>query len=1415
MSHSFASITAAVLIEVIRDRHKAFLMEERDTDEFGRRFRLFSFQTMAKPGWASYVLFVFFFTAVITTSGQTVSPSFVPVASKVLSNSFVRCFFKDSKGYMWIGTEDGLIRYDGSNAYQYVHNPNDKSTIAHNAINTVVEGKDKQLWIGTAQGLCLYNRELDNFINVDSIKGNRNFLNNRYINVIEFDSRGRVWIGTHEGGINIYDPVKREFEYIMDPPQGGVLPSTNFINVLLNAGDTMWCASKGGLLLYDTRTKKRLPLNSLARFSSVQISTIVVDSAGNFWIAALSGQVTRLAPKHGGYEIQQVLSGEEFGHSANRILTLCLDSKGDILVGGENTGFSFVDKNTFKVNRLLADKNSTKRLPTNSIQSIYADDVGLVWIGTPDNGVFLLDNRKKKFGGKETVAKDFNFESKEVRSFAEDKQGNIWIGFYGEGLGMIDSKTHALREVKEINLKLGNKNFTSIICDRQGELWIGTAGNGVFKINPVTHKLANYSLRSEGFGNDQVSCLYEDKNGTVWAGTWGSGLFFHEKTSGKFVGFTEYDQPNHIPNTAYVSDILEDSQNTFWIGTLYGLYELQRKEGNSFAYRVHLPLNGSIKGAQIQALVEDGNKDLWVGTTEGLNLLEKGSSEFKVYPIEGGPVNTIRSMLADRHGNIWIGGNQGLSKFDISKKAFINYTPDDGLKSDNFQRKAALATSTGEFFFGSSNGFETFVPDSIGATAVRGKVVLSDLKINGQSVRPGAADSPLKRHISLTSSLELSYDQRSFVIDFVALDFSQSSSYSYCYKLEAFDKHWNCEGANHSATYTNIDPGEYVFLVKAANRDGEWSDSPLRLTITIRQVFWKSWWALCLYAGCVLLLIYILTKVRMERLRLKNEIAFEKRTLEQERTLSESKAQFFTNIAHEFRTPLSLIILPLEGLMGMNDVPAALRERIFMAYKNASRMTRLVNEFLDFNKLEAGNLKLNVQQGELVQFIMETSSAFNEMAANRKISFSVTSGVPVIMGWFDRNKLERVLFNVLSNAFKFTTDGGKINLRISTEQAIISDGTLCRCIQLVIEDNGMGILPEELPHIFEKFYQSKSSSKISSPGTGIGLSLTKTIVELHRGSITAESVPDHATIFKILLPIDGSAYQVDEDIVTPADVLYEKKCENIFEHTGEEYADDDSAAGKPKILIAEDNPELRRYLLTELRTDFAVSEATNGEEGLALALKINPDIIISDIMMPVKDGIEFCDAIKSDLNTSHIPFILLTAKGTLEDQIAGITTGADLYISKPFSIRYLVANVRHIIDSRRRLYARFSQDVYLMPGNLTSTILDQEFLQKVIDYIISNLQDPQLSVEAIAAPLNLSRAQFYRKIKALTGKPVVEFIKMVRMKQAIKLMDSHKFTLSEIAFEVGFNSPSYFSRCFKDEFGKTPSEYLEQSQLRD
>lgn len=1351
---------------------------------------------------------VFFFVCRLTFA-EASRISFIPVEPEILSNSFVRCFYRDSKGYMWLGTADGLFRYDGTHAYRYDHNPEQSSSLCHNYINAIVEDSGNRLWLGTAQGVCIYDREKDNFVTLDSIHGIRNQLNNRYITALSFDHEGHLWIGTHGGGVSVFDPTSMQFTYLTDGQGDAESAGANYVNTLLRTEDVMWCGTKGGLKLYSTKNMQLLPMKFGGEsLPDTQVSQLLADNAGNVWLASVNGDVLKIIPRNGYYTFQRVITGESVGSTnGSRILTICKDGRGNLWIGGENSGLNYFDIKTGMITRYRSDDSDAGKLPTNSIRSVYIDDTGLIWIGTFNKGAYLIDNVSRKFADHKIYKGiDDNFKGRNVRSFAEDRAGNIWIVVDEIGLGKLDSKTKVLEPVNALNKQLPDKYLTAVICDRKGDLWIGSAGNGVYRIDLNSFTMKNYFLQSEGFGNNKISCLYEDRNGTIWAGTFGSGLFYFDPHACTFKVLYDMNTHDHIRQTAYISSMVEDSDGIFWVATMYGLYALTRKGNSSFDYDLYLPNDrpGSISSSGIQTVYEDKNKKLWVGTTDnGLNQKSKGDSVFRLFRHKDGfASNTVRAIVSDAAGNLWISSNMGLSKFDPAKNSCANYTRDDGLPSNNFYGNACFRSSTGELFFGGNNGFIVFYPDSILCNTAKPVVYLTDLRINNQSVEIGVPGSPLEKHISLTTSLELSYDQRSFVIDFATLDPGRLFKSDYCYKLEGFDKEWNCVGANHSATYTNMDPGSYVFWVKASNGEGTWSETPARLEITIHPLIWKTWWAMMIYLLIFAALAYFLMRVRAERMKMKHQLMLERLAREREHELSESKTHFFTNISHEFRTPLSLILMPLESLIAEEQVPALAKEKISSAYRNADKMMHLVNELMDFNKIESGNLKLDLQYGELVGRIKDIASLFEDLADKRNIRFSIKEHVPLLTGWFDHDKLEKILVNLLSNAFKFTRDNGEITIIINEKKRMMSQRKIMtRCLELEVFDNGMGISKEEIPHIFDKFYQAKSALKIPNPGTGIGLSWTKALVELHQGYITAESIPDQETRFRIVIPIDADVFELEDSVEHfVATTIPKAANQNKSQPPG---SDD-----KSDILIVEDNNELRNYLTRELQSQFNVLEAQDGLQGLEIALDQVPDLIISDILMPNKTGIEFCQAIKADIKTSHIPFILLTAKASLDDQISGIEMGADIYITKPFSIRYLLSHVRHLINSRHKLYAHFSQDVYLFPGNNEATKIEREFLQQIIDHIIEHIQDTQLGVDSLAELFNLSRVQVYRKIKALTGKTAVEFIRSVRLKQSIKLMETKKYTLSEVAYRSGFNSASYFTRAFKEEYGKAPSEYL-------
>lgn len=1326
--------------------------------------------------------------------------TFVPVAPEILSNTFVRCFYRDSKGYMWLGTAEGLMRYDGTNIVRYEHDPADHSTIPHNLINAIAEDSEKTLWIGTAQGLLKFNRELDNFINVDSIAGTVNHLNSRFITALTFDQQGHVWIGTHGKGINVYDPKALVFRYLsVEAEQRGV-KSSEFVTNLLYHDDLIWCATKRGLELYNASDKMRIPFTCLGPgIPEGEISQLARDNAGNIWLARNSGDIVKLIEGNGYYTCKTMISGKkEFGAGWDGIRTIAADAKGNFWIGGENAGLNYLNTSTGEVTHFNTGNDEWGKLPTNSILSVFVDHTGLTWIGTMNQGAFLIDDNSGKFNQYSAASL---LTGKIIRGIAEDLDGNIWLGLEGTGLAKLDVNTGELRIQDHINKQLANKFLTTLICDRSGNLWIGTSGSGAYRLNPGQNQLRQYNVSSNGLGDNKLYCLYEDKKGKIWAGSAGSGLFYLDADQNKFVLFTEPDKPRHLAGTTYVTSIQEDAQGVFWVGTLYGLYSITRLEDGSNEYDWYgLTDDGRLSGNAIQTVFEDRRRNLWVATNDnGFNVRWKGEKDFRIYKRNDGLVsNTVRSLVSDSRGNVWIGTNMGLSKFDITTKAFTNYSRYDGLASNSFTENTVLRSTSGSLFFGTNNGFNSFYPDSLVTDHTRPVVVLSDLKIGNQSAKIGEEGSPLTRHISLTSEIELDHTQRSFTVSFAAINYTHGLRINYCYMLKGFDKDWNCLPSNHAAYYTNIDPGEYTFLVRASNGDGLWSE-PTELRITIHPAPWSTWWAILSYCIVAGVIAYFLLRFRMDRIRMQTQLRLERVAHERERELIESKTQFFTNVSHEFRTPLSLILLPLETLMTSNQIPASIKNKIATAHSSAEKMMNLVNELMDFNKVESGTMKLKLSNGDIVLFVREVTSSFYDLAERRNIHFSVVSEITSIKGHYDPAKLEKIVFNLLSNAFKFTNDGGQIQVVIREKTMMNERSQPRRCVELIILDNGIGIDASELPLIFDKFYQAKSASKVANPGTGIGLSLTKALIELHGGTITAESV-NMETKFTVILPIEklGEPEVLTEAMGTSAAIS------QAVQPAAEQPKNE-----KAQILLVEDNAELRKHLADELRAEYTVFECTNGADGVATALEKIPDLIISDILMASQNGLELCKTLKSDVKTSHIPIILLTAKATVEEQIIGIEAGADLYITKPFNYRFLLTHVRNIVSSREKLYAHFSKDVYLLPAKAATNAIDQAFLQRFIDHIVAHMQDPQLSVDSIAEVFNLSRVQVYRKIKALTGKSAVELIRSVRLKEALKLMETKKYTLAEISYQIGFSSPSYFTRSFKEEYGKAPSEFLQ------
>ncbi len=1373
----------------------------------------------------SFTIFLILVAVWQNISGQDDQPIYQNL-QEGLSNKFIRCILKDSKGFMWFGTYNGLNKFDGTSFTTYEHNPDDSTSICHNVINGIFEDKDQNLWIATAEGLNLYNRDYDNFTDIDNQSSNINHLNNTYLTSLYTDRFGMVWIGTYGEGINAYDRKSKRFDYYSFSTAENQTP--DYISCIAQKDpEKIWIGTRQGIFLFDLINRQAETLNyskdCLVRLDNQQIACMTTDTSGNLWLANLEGDLYTIKELNGEFVVTQLLPDVLSKRGLNdHITALNCDNLNNLYIGRENEGMAIFNIDSKKWKHYYHTEDDPNSIASNSIWSVYFDDTGKTWIGTFNKGICLFDPYYKKFDSyQRNLYSSQTLASNNVKSFSNDGRGHIWIGTDGGGISIFDVRENKF--VKALNSetlpKLSTNAVMSIIHGFDNLVWIGHWSGGVDRIDITNMKLINYPVNSQGIGDNNILCIYEDKNRNIWAGTAGSGLFRYNKEKNGFYPASGSSNGIIVPAVAYVTSILEDSEGTLWVGTLYGLYALnctKDKVYNCKAY--HRDDNvGSISSNQVTTLFEDSHKNLWIGTNDnGLNLFDKENRIFRIYQKKDGLAsNTISGILEDLQGNLWISTNKGITRFNPVSNTSTTYLKDDGLVTNDFQTGSCLSLTQNIFFFGGDNGFNVFIPDKIAINPIKPTIYFTNLMINNQPVTIGSKDSPLSKHISQTNTITLTHKQTSITIGYIGISYTRTSRNQYAYMLEGFDDTWKSAGNLTSVTYTNLSSGKYCLLVKGANNDGVWNEVPTELGISVKPPLWKTWWAFILYVLLASLLLYIGFQIRIDRIKMKNSLAMERLAREKDQELTQAKLQFFTNVSHEFRTPLSLILGPLESILHSTQPSVKIKSQIHLVRKNATRLMHLVNELMDFRKIENRKMQLHLQQTDIPKLISEIASWFNDIAGKKEIGYELFHSEDDIQGWIDRSKLEKILNNILSNAFKYTQTGGTIKIETGLEFRSAEDHNVfdipanefgIRYLKVRVTDNGKGILPEDLPYIFDRFYQAKSST---DQGTGIGLTLVKSLVDIHHGSILAESDPSTTTVFTVTIPVDKQVYSVEELDENPGDIIeYALKVYTDIDELPEADIPDSDGREKPELLVVEDHDELRTFLANELKSISHVSLAIDGREGLEKALSGIPDVIVSDVMMPEMSGVEMCRMIKADYRTSHIPVILLTAKSTIEDQVEGAEEGADIYITKPFSIQFLKAQIKQLITSRKELYSRFSHDVHIIPARYAKNKLDQDFLATIIDYVTKNISNNQLGVESLADSMNLSRGQIYKKIKVLTGETAVEFIRSIRLKEAVKLMETRKYTLAEIAYETGFTSPSYFTRSFKNHYGKAPSEYM-------
>lgn len=1357
-----------------------------------------------------YKIIFFLFAGFIYLGAQMNNISFSHL-NKPISQNTGTCIIEDHKGFLWIGTTNGLNKYDGQEVVTYEFDSSDTTSISNNHIRKIVEDKKGDLWIATENGLNRYVREQNKFERYFQINTDHNSLPSNNISDLVIDTKGRLWIAA--GDLCLYQPKSNDFFRIeRNINQISREPYNNFIYE--DKSSNIWYGCWKQLFKLSSKSKT-LDLvfdgekNQLGP-SEWHFRQLLQDSRGNFWLSTHKAGLYKF--RVGTNRINMQRFHDAIGSellSDTRILTTFIDHNGLLWVSCENAGLVVFDMNGNIKHRFTHSSDQPNSINGNSVWSIYEDRNKRIWFGMWFAGIDFIDPYAVTFQKYNSSTGSNGISSNIVTSFLENKKGNLWIGTDGGGLNYFDRKTQ-----KFSSYQYNSKNPNSIksnavlsLCyDNEGRLWTGTWNGGINIFDEATNKFSRINTENSGLrSNDIFNLLYDGKD-KIFVATWGGGLNVYDLKGKKWNAYLSDPSDSRTISSNNVFMLFQDSKKRIWIGTLSdGLNQYKiGKDGKVYfsRYQYYPNIGGSISSNLIHSIFEDSKKQIWIATANGLNLLiDETKGIFKTFRKKDGLAsNFISGITEDSNNNLWISSIKGIMKANSSLTAFHNYDLSDNLQGNHFNKNAVYKTRNGEILFGGSNGFNLFDPKNIISNPNPPKLSFTDFKIFNQSITVGY-DDILEKDISVIKQITLSYRNSVFSIDFIALNLTNPEKNQYAYMMEGFENKWNYSGTKHSATYTNLDPGDYTFRVIAANNDGVWNKEGIALQITITPPFWKTWWAYILYIILLIGAFYTFLLYRLSQERLRHNLEMEHLKLEKLSELDKIKTKFFSNVSHEIKTPIMLIVGPLENLLMTKSLNESAKEKINLIIRNANRLSRMLNQLIDFYRIESPDLNLNLVRNDLVEFVRNIFLSFKDYAKDHNIKYIFNTNIKFGYTWFDGDKIDKMIYNLLSNAFKFTPDNGEIELSIIYKA---SDSKLQNFVEISVRDNGIGI-PEDLKErIFNRFYKIDNDDSSIPKGIGIGLHMTQEFVELHHGNITVESEPGKGSTFRIVLPVDLIDIEKEPDI-SAAQNLSEGEQEKILLETSDE---ENSTETTPLILFVDDDHDVHQYIKDIFQDRFKVISAYDGDEAFRNAVELVPDLIISDIDMPKMDGYKLCLELKNEESTSHIPIILLTVHNSSEDKLKGLKLGATAYLPKPFNSDELKARVQNLLEERRKLRDSFRKQILNEPTDNSILSMDEKFLLRVKQEVENNLDNWKLDADLLSQQVGISRIQLYRKLKGLTGQTVHEFIKKVRLKRAVQLLEKRKMKITEIAYSVGFSDLNYFSRCFRKEFGVAPSEYI-------
>jgi signal transduction histidine kinase/ligand-binding sensor domain-containing protein/DNA-binding response OmpR family regulator len=1302
-----------------------------------------------------------------------------------LCSNTVWTIAQDDKGYMWFGTKNGLNRFDGYEFKSYQFHKEDKQSIGNNFIHVICKYDNKTFWIGTEDGVYALNLENEKFTRVPI--ADRNFV----FDVFR-DSRGTMWIATKNEGVYSYRPSDKKItHYVANAGDKNSLSLNQVRKIAEDNRGRIWLGTFGeGVDVLDVTTNKfsrNVVPTTDGDLNSNRVISMYKDQQGNMWTGTLGG--LNLWMKNSD-SLKVYRKGSAGSINDNIVRTIYQPSAGKIYVGTEK-GLNVLDLQTHVFSAYTHKDNDPHSISDNAVYSIVPDKEGGIWIGTFFGGLNYFPEKGSNFELYYATGESSSLSGNAVSCFLEDKPGYFWVGTENAGLNYFDSHTKTFKTYpfNGSQQPLSYHNIHSLLKDDKGNIWIGTFSAGLNVYNPATGQVKKYQYNrfdSSSVSNNNIYSIYKDKEGVIWVGTT-EGLNVYDPQKDAFHRVDDMGLRHTL-----IYNIYEDDNSNIWFITYdNGLVGKNKKTNKWVRYTADGKPN-SLSSKKIISVLDDHAGNLWLGTDGGgLNCFNISSKTFKTYNEQHGISAVVYGILEDDNEQLWLSTNNGIIKFSpqtLKSRVFTNL---DNLQSTQFNYNAALKASDGKLYFGGINGFNSFYPDSLKENVLTSYISLTNFQLFNKDVIVGADESPLDRMIGFVDRIKLSHDQSVLSFEYAAMSYLAPEKIQYAYMMEGFDKTWNYVGSQRKATYTNLPPGTYTFKVKSTDIYGNWNEKTADMKVVVRPPFYRTTVAYILYLLLLVGGIITFRNFSIKQARKKNEAKLERLKNQREQEFYDQKIEFFTTMAHEIRTPLSLIIAPLERLMSTENWKPEIKQQLTIMDENSDRLLNLVNQLLDFRRIESDIYTIRKEEVELISFIHSLYSRFSAISYQKGVKFSMVTNINRLVVNADPEAITKILTNLLINAFKFTRN--KVEIRIN-ETMKGEDGKQYFSISVV--DDGIGIPAGQLENIFKAFYKVNTGDK-NIGGTGIGLALAKSLAEKHQGKLLVESKEGVQTVFTVMIPYDAPEVAAVPTIVTA------------------EVAAQEAAEDKPLILLVEDDQSLLDFISNNLKTEnYNTIRAANGVEALRLLETNSVELIISDVMMPEMDGIEFTRQVKTNINYSHIPLILLTAKGNSDSEIAGIENGADAYMTKPFKWKHLTVVIKNLLESRNRLKNKFTHQPFADVNTLTTNTSDKKFVEKLISIIEDRITDPQLSVEELSREMAMSRSSLHKKLKAMSGHVPNEFIRLIRLKNAAKMLLSGEHNISEVGYMTGFNSPSYFSRCFMQQFNVTPSEFAEKHHAR-